>query len=176
LVLTPSVSFTLPTVLVFLAADICGSRGTLRTTPARQKSVRLDIWFHFLFAFCSPSLAFCSLFARFCLLCPALARSVCKIPAYYFTKSPFLLLRRVVRGSLGRLLTSPAQRLANLYSRSKGETSLPKLGLVSYFTLSHLFPTPFLFKFNMRLLFCLNHLRVVRVNDESSANATSVSP
>ncbi len=33
---------------------------------------------------------------------------------------------RVVRRSPGRLLTSPAWRLANLYSRSKGETSLSR--------------------------------------------------
>jgi hypothetical protein len=38
---------------------------------------------------------------------------------------PFNIIR-VARWSLGRLLTSPAQRLANLYSRSKGETSLSR--------------------------------------------------
>jgi hypothetical protein len=46
---------------------------------------------------------------------------------YFFNAFPPLppySLVRVARWSLGRLLTSPAQRQASLYSRSKGETSL----------------------------------------------------
>ncbi len=65
------------------------SDAAIDSSSAEKRQVRHLVLLFIRFA--RLSLAFCSLSARFCLLCSALARSVCKIHDYYFA---FLLLLR----------------------------------------------------------------------------------